>query len=555
LDVSGSTLSAPTAVTVNNATLTVGNDITTDTLNLDGGSIVGGTITAQTKYSLRNVTYEPDITGAAEVVIGEDRTLGDHKVKLTGNNTYTGNTTINRGTLEVAPDAANLGSGTLVFNAQKISGEADYRKMPTCILQTSGTFARNIGTGPGEVKWNGAGGFAATDQPLTVTLNGGAPVSLNDIGGGDGQQIGSFTSTAPVTITNDIINTWNLYWRTWDNPHSNDDLMILEGDIDLGGGEFAKCGAGTMWLKGTTTITPGKRFRLGEGEGASIKDGPTNVIRAEQGVGLPNDAGIYFRSGVIETSGTFTRQCETTGGIYWHKVYSGGGFSAYGGPLEVKLIPKAGGSPGDPLLVGTDIRATDRNSHSGLFLGSATADDVVTWVNPIDRQNGNYWNITVGGNPDVDTDWAEMTGDLLNFQHLYVYGMPTSPGELRLRGTVNATRVYARQGVVLGGDGTLNSALRIEANSSVAPGAGVGTLTVHGDVELQNSSVYQWEIGESATDVISVTDGKINLDDFVLKIVDAGGYVEDDSDQLPVFTYEVGTTTRPGCRLPTMAQA
>ena len=525
-DMGAGTLTATGSISVANSTLTLSSPVTTAVLSLDGGSIAGAAVTATDKYSLRNLAdYSTNITGAAEVVIGEDRALGDHKVKLTGNNTYSGNTTINFGTLEVAPDAANIGTGALIFNAA-IDG-TDYRKLPTCILQTSGTFARNIGTGPGEVKWNAAGGFAATDQPLTVTLNGGTGVTLNDIGGGDGQQIGSFTSTAPVTITNDITNTWNLYWRTWDNPNSNKDLMILSGNLDMGGGHFAKFGEGTMWLQGTNTVADGKRIW--------INGGATSILRAQEGVGLPTNAVLFLDNGVFETSGTFTRETtnsDSAGKVRWNNQ---GGFSAYGGALTVSLTP-AGGSAGDQLTWGS---GTTGFNGKNLLLGSPTADNVTTITNPIDGGNGTRY-IYASDNPDVDTDYAVLSGPLTNFSKLYIRGASSS-GEVRIA-NVTAANTYVDTNGKLAGAGTINGNLTVNSTGTVAPGNGVGAMTVTGNTQLANGSFYEWQVGDGATDTLDIASGTLNLDNFVLEILDAGGYVANATDHLAVFTYDLGVT-------------
>ena len=45
-------------------------------------------------------------------------------------------------------------------------------------LQGAGVFARTIGTGPGQVRWEQNGGFAAKGGPLTLTFNSGGSLGL-----------------------------------------------------------------------------------------------------------------------------------------------------------------------------------------------------------------------------------------------------------------------------------------------------------------------------------------------------------------------------------------
>jgi autotransporter-associated beta strand protein len=53
----------------------------------------------------------------------------------------------------------------------------DFVAVPEAVLMTCGVFEREIGDGPGQVQWQGHGGFAAQGGPLTVTLtpHGGSP--------------------------------------------------------------------------------------------------------------------------------------------------------------------------------------------------------------------------------------------------------------------------------------------------------------------------------------------------------------------------------------------
>jgi len=541
LDVSGGTLSASTAITVKNATLTVGHAIATETLTLDGATIVGGAATASVKYSLTNVgVYSADITGAsAELVIGEDYSQ-DHQVTLTGNNTYGGGTTIYRGVLEVAPDAANLSTGRLTFKATYDTPYGDLRGKPT-VLQTSGIFERQLGAANG-LYFQGSGGFAARGGDLKVTLlradgNTSAPLFVdwqyNENGISGPIQFGSPTADSTVELTNDVLcNNYHLDLRLNDNPNSSTDISLLSGDISDPSSSLVlyRSGAGTLWLTGNNTGF--QKYSLGGGN--------QGVIRAVDGIGLSPTALLQFDQGVLESSGTFTREIGSTNGngvdpgkVYWNNE---GGFSAYGGPLEVALKP-AGGLVGGQLTWGS---STTGFNGMYLYLGSPTANNVVTLTNPIDGGNGTRY-IYVSGNPDSDADYAVMSGDLTSIATLYVCGT-SSPGELRV-GNVTATDVYVETGAKLGGAGTIIGKLTVQANSTVAPGAGVGTLTVTNNTTLANTSIYEWQVGQpGSTDILNITAGTLTLANFTLKILDADGYVASDTDQLPVFTYSGGVT-------------
>jgi len=200
-------------------------------------------------------------------------------------------------------------------------------------------------------------------------------------------------------------------------------------------------------------------------------------------------------------------------------------------------------------------------------MGSPTADNVCEFTNPIDGGNGNR-NIYVSGNPDSDTDYVVFSGDLTGLNNLYVRGS-SIPGELQLTGSVTASKLHVRDGAELrvnapgsfnatnidillggslGGSDTLTGSGKIDviADGVLAPGDGVGTLSLAGggELEMSDDSIYEWQVGQPGnTDVLNVTGGTLDLDNFVLEILDANGYVASDTDPLPVFTYDVGTVT------------
>jgi hypothetical protein len=318
-----------------------------------------------------------------------------------------------------------------------------------------------------------------------------------------------------------------------DNPNSSTDISLLSGDISdpSSSHTFGRSGAGTLWLTGNNTGF----------YNYSISGGDQGVIRAVDGIGLSPTALLQFDQGVLESSGTFTREIGSTNGngvdpgkVYWNNH---GGFSAYGGTLEVALKP-AGGLVGGQLTWGS---STTGFNGMYLYLGSPTANNVVTLTNPIDGGNGTRY-IYVSGNPDSDADYAVLSGELFNFSELYVRGT-SNPGELRIAADVTATDVYVDTGAKLGGAGTIVGKLTVQANSTVAPGAGVGTLTVTNNTTLANTSIYEWQVGQPGeTDILNIEGGTLTLANFVLKILDAGGYVASDTDQLPVFTYSGGVT-------------
>ena len=262
---------------------------------------------------------------------------GTGTLELSGDNTYSGNTVVDGGgVLILSGDNSGVGGGTTISNGYLDAG-ADAAGLPAgsvvfnsssnkpAILQASGTLNVNFGS---DIKWTGPGGFAATDSALTVTTNGGADASWRSGSGFNGDnnpQMGSPTSTAPVTITNNFSIGYGSLIRLFDNPASSADISILAGDLTMGSSYTLQVsGAGTLSLEGTNDFKSGT---------LQLNDGV--VVRAVDGVGLPTGAKLYFNNGVLESSGSFTRNIANSAtNVYWQ---SNGGFAANGGTLTVNL--------------------------------------------------------------------------------------------------------------------------------------------------------------------------------------------------------------------------
>ena len=568
LDVSTSTVSVPTALTVNNSTLTVAAaGITTQTLTLDNGVIAGGAVTPTVKLSLNNLASHGDISGTGfDVYIGETHLTDDAKVKLTGTNTYDGTTVIRRGSLEVDADAANLASGKLIFQAVNWNLAS--------LLQTSGTFARTINAADG-VYWQEHGGFAATDVPLTVTLTRGdaqaLPLKWTDASNGfNGKTLhmNSPTSTAAVELTNDIeidnYNSCQVY--VYDNPASNDDMAILSGNITSNGDfRLRHFGDGTLVLTGTNDFGVAGELEI-QGNGA---------VRTQDGSSLPSTAKLYLNGGVLESNGTFSREIGNAAGkVFWNNT---GGFAAQGGALTVTLTP-AGGAFNDQLTWGN---GTTGFNGKNLSLGSVTADNAVTLTNPIDAGNSNR-DIYLYDNASSTADRAVLAGDVTGLKRLRLYRggtlvigaaatMSLNGGDggadvelhdgstLIVNGRLNLADdlVCSSGGETLGGSGTIDThsiagnttIVNINNGRKLSPGdGGTGTLTIDtasGDeLQMDGGSTYLWDVGQpGSTDVVRIIGaGRLDINNMTLNISDDSGYVASETDQLPVFLYDAGTT-------------
>ena len=193
---------------------------------------------------------------------------------------------------------------------------------------------------------------------------------------------------------------------------------------------------------------------------------------------------------------------------------------------------------------------TGTRDKSGIYLSGSTAGNTVT-------------SIAYGGGDRYGTVYKQgtstwTTGDITTGT------IRVSQGTLVINGT--ATSMYSGHvytGGTVSGNATLRNndrrtELKVSSGTMLAPGNSIGTMTVDwggsggnptGDrtnrsLQMLDGSIYEWELGAgNTTDTIDV-DGTLSalyVDDMVLKITDAGGTPEA-SDQLAVFTYDVGAT-------------
>jgi len=228
----GATLTAGAGALVtikNGTTLTLDSAQAPQTVNtltvIHDSTLTGNSISATSRYNFdNNVVVDGDLalTGA-EVYIGEANT-GDTTVTLSGTNEYTGKTFIRRGVLE-AVDGVGLPNASRVDFGSRGSEQL-------AILQSSGLFARNVGTGGGQVWWSQRGGFAAKDDILTVTLNGGAELTWGSHFRNTDLQFGSESADNVVVMTNDVnVGDRTPNFQLFDNPNVDTDRVKWMGNF------------------------------------------------------------------------------------------------------------------------------------------------------------------------------------------------------------------------------------------------------------------------------------------------------------------------------------
>ncbi|PZQ82369.1 MAG: hypothetical protein DI549_11425, partial [Ancylobacter novellus] len=216
---------------------------------------------------------------------------------LTGNNSYTGGTTVTQGTLQIG----NGGSTGAILGDVSVAGGATLAFNRNDAV----TFAGNV-TGGGRLVKSGASSMTLTG---TNTYTGGTTIEAGSLTIGNGGTDGS--------ILGNVVNNGSLAFSRLDDT-------TFAGAIS-GSGQLVKMGAGALTLSGTnsfTGLTDVQRGRLVLSGGSSLSDTAQLIIAASARVELADAdevVGSLGGSGALNL-GSF---CLTAGGDGSSRTFSG----------------------------------------------------------------------------------------------------------------------------------------------------------------------------------------------------------------------------------------
>ena len=367
----------------------------------------GGTIINVDPASMAII--DAPITGPGQIV--KD---GSGILILTGDNNYSGGTTINSGTLQLGNDGST-GSivGSVVDNATLA---IDHSNSITLAGDISGTGGfEQIGTGNTILSGNNtylgvtlvtrgvllAGSNTAFSPYSQLSVSAGAFVSL----GSFSETIGSLTGAGTVTADGGVLTVGN-----------DDSSTTFSGHLSNGAGtlRLVKIGTGTLRLTGTndyaggTTINQG-RLQLGDG-------GPTGSIVGnvvDNAVFAIDRSNSYTLNGTISGTGSFDQEGNGTTVVTGDNTYKGGTIISRG-TLQIGN----GGTTGSIIGNVTDNGAlafnrSDAVTFSGTISGRGSVLQSGTGEVTLTGANSYSGGTTVNaGNLIVDSAQALGTGDV-----------------------------------------------------------------------------------------------------------------------------------------------
>ena len=357
---------------------------------LDAPSVNGGSGTVTLNFNHTDANYFFTDTGAAGgtnvLITGSTavKQIGTGKTTLTGNNTYSGITTISAGTLQIGNGGTTgtLGSGNvtndsaLIFNRSNASSYAG-------VISGTGTLTKQ---GAGVLTLSGAN-----------TYSGGTTVSAGTLQGTTSSLQGNITNNANVTFDQSTTGTYS--------------------SVISGTGSLIKSNTGTVILSGANTYSGGTTVSGGTLQGSTS---------SLQGI-ITNNANVTFDQ---STTGTYSSVISGTGSLI--KSNTGtvilSGTNTYNGTTTV--------SAGTLSVNGSIANSTTAVNNGGTLGGTGTVGNVTinnggTFApgNSIGTTNvtgnvvftaGSNYNVEVdaAGNSDkiVATGSATLTGATVNVQ-------------------------------------------------------------------------------------------------------------------------------------------
>ena len=453
------------ATTIAAGTLQIGNGGTAGSLGT-GAVANTGTLTFNRSDA---ITVDNTISGTGRLI-----QAGPGTTTLTANNSYTGTTTINAGTLQVGSGGA---TGTLGTGAVTNSGVLDFNRANAVtyagVVSGTGTLSQS---GAGTTTLSGANTYSGATTIQNGTLQVGA--------GGTTGQLG----------TGSVVNNSALILNR-SNAHTVANAISGTGTLTkAGGGTTTLTGANTY--SGATTILAGT-LQVGAGgttgtlgSGAVVNNSALIVNRSDA-ITLTNDVsgtGTFRTSGAGTTTLTGSNSYSGTTTIAAGTLQIGGGGAA--GSLGTGAVANTGTltfNRSDAISVGNLISGSGRVIQAGGGTTTLTANNTYTGTTTISAGTLQIGN---GGTTGRLGTGAVTNNGVLQVNRSDVFVLANAiggTGALLQSGTGTTTLTAANS--YTGGTNISNGTLQV-GNGGTTGQLGTGNVTNNSAVVFNRSNAH-----------------------------------------------------------------
>ncbi|PLK22585.1 hypothetical protein C0V72_14130 [Porphyrobacter sp. TH134] len=490
------------AVTLNSGSFLLAGSETIGSLAGAGGSIGGdggqtltvGSNNASTTFAGSFLANDIDFTK-----------IGSGTLTLTGNNAYTGTTTISAGTLQIGDGgtSGSLGSGGVLNNAALVFNRSDDITIGN-VIEGSGTLTK---LGAGTLILTGGNSYSGTTTISAGTL-----------------QIGNGGRDATIGA-GAIINNAVLVIDRAQGPELGNNIS--------GTGTLVKRGPGVLVLGGTNTFSGGISLDGGRivANNSTVLGGGT--LRMAEGTALlANVSNLTFANDILLAGGAgssidpfdFVEPTTLTGEL------SGGQLNVVGGAGRL-VLTGTNTYGATTIAVGNVLQIGNGGTTGTLGTGNVANNGALVF----DRTG----RLAVAGDiSGAGTLTMRGTGTVtLSGSNTYTGLTSVNAGTLLVTGSL-AGALDVNRGGTLGGTGSIGGAVRINDGGTLAVGLSAGTKTI-ASLALEAGSTSIFELGEAGVvggannDLVNVT-GNLALNGGTIRVQRGAGF---GSGQYTLFTY------------------
>ncbi|KLD64106.1 hypothetical protein Y882_08475 [Dyella japonica DSM 16301] len=522
-------LGAGTLVLAGDSTYTGGTTISAGTLQLGNGGTTGSIVGNVTDNAALVVNRSGNLmlTGIISGT-GTFAQSGPGTVILTGDNTYTGNTLISAGTLQLGSNGTSGSiAGPITDNAALVIKRSDSVTLPGAISGT-GSFTQS---GAGSTIFTGNNTYAGGTTISTGTLQIGA-------GGTTGSVAGDVTDNAALVFNrSDALTYAGIVSSSGTLTQAGTGTLTLSGANSYRGGTFLNAGVLSVSSDGNLGATSGSlTFNGGTLQlGASFNTAATRAVALNGNgtidtngfsgtvpVGISGAGGLTkLGAGTLTLTGNSIYTGDTVISAGTLQLGNGGNAASVASAIvdnaalvinqsNIVTLPGVISGTGTLTQVGTgDTILTGNSTYSGATTisagklqlgnggtnGSITGPIVDNAALAIDRSDSVTMPGAISGTGTLTQSGSGTL--ILTGADTYTGATAVNAGTLRVNGSIASPTTTVANGATLGGSGTIGGAVTIQTGAHLSPGNSPGTLTVNGNLVLMGGSFLDYELGQA----------------------------------------------------------